>query len=73
MLMFVAIASVGGLLGALFNLLVKHLNTLRVRHVNKSSFRRVAEVTVLALLTGTVTVISRCTPIKASSSEIFIS
>ena len=56
MLMFVAIASVGGLLGALFNLLVKHLNTLRVRHVNKSSFRRVAEVTLLALLTGTVTV-----------------
>ena len=56
MALFVFIAIVGGVLGALFNQIVEHLNHLRGHHINKSALKRVAEVVMLVLVTGTVTV-----------------
>jgi chloride channel 7 len=54
--LFVVVAIAGGVLGALFNQIVEHLNHLRAHHVNKSLVKRVTEVVLLVLVTGTITV-----------------
>ena len=38
-------------------IIVEHLNHLRVHHVNKSAVKRVLEVVVICLLTGTTCVL----------------
>ena len=55
-MLFIVVAVAGGVLGALFNQIVEHLNHLRAHHVNKSLVKRVSEVVLLVLVTGTVTV-----------------
>ena len=55
-LIFACVGIVGGCIGALFNQIVEHLNHLRVHHVNKSGVKRVLEVVVICLLTGTASV-----------------
>ena len=56
MLMFVAIAATGGVSGAFFNFLAKKLDLFRARHIKHSAFRKMAEVAVLTVVTGTVAV-----------------
>lgn len=56
LLLFLITAIIGGLLGALFNQIVEHLNHLRVHHVNTSVIKRTLEVVFLVLATGTVAV-----------------
>ena len=55
-LLFVVIAVLGGCLGALFNQIVEHLNHWRGHGVNKSLVKRVTEIVLLVLVTGTVTI-----------------
>ena len=54
---FVVIAAVGGASGALFNHIVEELNHWRAHHVNPKAWKRVAEVILLTLVTGTVAVL----------------
>lgn len=56
LLLFLITAVVGGLLGAVFNQVVEHLNHLRVHHVNTSAIKRSLEVVFLVLITGSVAV-----------------
>ena len=56
MLLFVLIAVLGGLTGALFNHIVEELNHWRSHAINKKIWTRVLEVVCLVLVTGTVTV-----------------
>ena len=51
LVLFLLLAIIGGLLGALFNQLVEHLNHLRVHHVNHSAVLRFLEVLALVLIT----------------------
>jgi hypothetical protein len=44
--LFLALAIIGGILGALFNHIVEHLNHLRAHHVNRSALLRSLEVLV---------------------------
>ena len=45
--LFCVIAAIGGVLGALFNQIVEHLNHLRAHHVNASLWKRLLEVVLL--------------------------
>ena len=54
---FVLLGIVGGLTGALFNQIVEHLNHLRAHHINKYTGRRILEVVVICLITGTSAVL----------------
>ena len=49
-------AVTGGVIGAAFNQTVEHLTHLRNHHINKSKWRRLGEVTVICVLTGTIAV-----------------
>jgi hypothetical protein len=53
---FVVLGIVGGLLGALFNHIVEEMNEFRRDHVNNYAWRRVLEVVIVVLLTGTAAV-----------------
>ena len=53
---FVLLGIIGGMLGALFNHIVEEMNEFRREHVNNYAWRRVFEVIVVALLTGTAAV-----------------
>eukprot|EP00946_MAST-07B_sp_MAST-7B-sp1_P001293 g1293.t1 len=53
---FVVIGIVGGITGSAFNQIVEHLNHLRVHHINHFAWRRMAEVVIVCLLTGTIAV-----------------
>ena len=54
--LFVFVAAVGGVLGALFNYLVENFNHWRAHHVNAWGWRRMLEVVLVALVTGSVCV-----------------
>ncbi len=56
LVLFVAIAVLGGMSGALFNHIVEELNHWRAHAINKKVWSRVLEVVLLTLATGTVTV-----------------
>ena len=56
-MLFVVIASLGGVTGALFNHIVEELNHFRAHHVNPKLWKRVTEVVLLTLFTGTVAVL----------------
>jgi chloride channel 7 len=56
-LFFILIGILGGVVGALFNQIVEHLNHLRVHHVNHHAGRRVFEVVTICLLTCTISVL----------------
>jgi H+/Cl- antiporter ClcA len=56
MVAYVLMAIGGGVLGALFNQIVEHLNHHRAHHINKHGWKRVIEVLFLTTLTGTVVV-----------------
>ena len=53
---FVLLGIIGGMLGALFNHIVEEMNEFRREHVNNYAWRRVFEVIVVVLLTGTAAV-----------------
>ena len=57
MVAYLIMAIFGGVLGALFNQIVEHLNHLRAHHVNKKGWARVLEVILLTTITGTVAVL----------------
>ena len=42
--------------GALFNQIVEHLNHLRAHHINPKAWKRLLEITILVLVTGSVNV-----------------
>eukprot|EP01043_Picozoa_sp_COSAG02_P009157 COSAG02_NODE_306_length_25175_cov_76.540118_18_plen_820_part_00 len=50
------VAVVGGIAGALFNHIVETLNEWRAHHINAHMWKRVAELVILVLVTGTVAV-----------------
>lgn len=54
--MFIGVAIFGGVLGALFNQIVEHLNHLRAHHINSSGVKRILEVTAIVVVTGSVAV-----------------
>lgn len=54
---FIVIGILGGVVGALFNQVVEHLNHLRVHHVNHHAARRVVEVVLICLVTGSASVL----------------
>ena len=54
MLGYILMAVIGGMMGALFNSIVEHLNH-RAHHIHKSAVKRMLEV-VVALLTGTAVI-----------------
>ena len=54
--LFVVIATLGGMTGALFNQIVEHLNHLRAHHINPKAWKRLLEITILVLVTGSVNV-----------------
>ena len=56
MLGYILMAVIGGMMGALFNSIVEHLNHIRAHHIHKSAVKRMLEVVVLALLTGTAVI-----------------
>ena len=56
MVLFFLVAVLGGIGGAFFNHIVEELSHIRAHHVNKSIWKRVLEVVVLVLVTGTVAV-----------------
>ncbi len=56
MLMFVAVAVTGGLSGALFNCFAKKLDLFRAKHIRHSACRKMSEVAVLTVVTGTAAV-----------------
>ncbi len=56
-LFFAIIAVLGGIIGAFFNQVVEELNHWRVENINKSAWRRVAEVAFICLLTGSCAVL----------------
>ena len=56
-LFFLLLGVLGGLLGALFNQIVEHLNHLRGKHINPYITRRLLEVAAICLLTGTAAVL----------------
>ena len=56
MLGYILMAIIGGMMGALFNSIVEHLNHIRAHHIHKSAVKRMLEVVVLALLTGTAVI-----------------
>ncbi len=56
LILFLITAILGGVLGAVFNQIVEHLNHLRAHHTNKSAIKRSLEVVLLVLATGTVAV-----------------
>jgi H+/Cl- antiporter ClcA len=53
---YLLMAVIGGIMGALFNQIVEHLNHLRAHHVHKSAVLRILEVIVITLLTGTAVI-----------------
>ena len=53
---FIIIGIIGGFTGSFFNHIVEHLNHLRAHHVNHFAWRRVLEVVIVCLLTGTAAV-----------------
>ena len=53
---FIFLGIVGGMLGALFNQIVEELNEFRRDNVNNHTWRRVLEVIIVVLLTGTAAV-----------------
>jgi H+/Cl- antiporter ClcA len=56
MVAYLIMAVCGGVLGALFNQIVEHLNHHRAHHINKHGWKRVVEVMFLTALTGTIVV-----------------
>jgi chloride channel 7 len=56
MIFYIVVAVIGGLIGALFNYIVERCNRFRTTHVNKSAWKRVIEVALLTLATGTAVV-----------------
>lgn len=56
-LLFVLVAVLGGILGAVFNFMVEHLNALRSDHINPKAWKRVLEIVVLVLVTGTAVIL----------------
>ena len=56
MLGYMLMAVIGGIMGALFNYIVETLNHFRARHIHKSAVKRMLEVVVLTLLTGTAVI-----------------
>jgi len=54
---FSIIAISGGVIGAFFNQVVEHLNHLRVKHINNSAWKRVLEVVLICLITGSFAVL----------------
>ena len=56
MLLFIAIAVMGGCTGALFNQIVEHLNHWRSYAINAHIRTRVLELVILVLVSGTVSV-----------------
>ena len=50
------VAVVGGVAGALFNHIVESLNHWRAHHINAHMWKRVVELVILVLVTGTVAV-----------------
>ena len=56
MIGYILMAVIGGVMGALFNSIVEHLNHIRAHHIHKSAVKRMLEVVVLALLTGTAVI-----------------
>ena len=53
---FIAIGLIGGCMGALFNHIVEHLNEFRRDNINSFAWRRVGEVVLVVLLTGTAAI-----------------
>ena len=53
---YILMAVIGGIMGALFNSIVEHLNHFRAHHIHKSAVKRMLEVVVLTLLTGTAVI-----------------
>ena len=50
------VAAIGGLTGAFFNKIVETLNHWRAHHINAHVWRRVTELVILVLVTGTVAI-----------------
>ena len=57
MLLFILVAVLGGLFGALFNHVVEHLNHWRAHHISKKWHRRMLEVIVLSVVTCSTSVL----------------
>ena len=53
---FICLGILGGLLGALFNQIVEEINEFRRDNINNHAWRRVLEVIIVVLLTGTAAV-----------------
>ena len=56
MLGYILMAVIGGIMGAIFNYIVETLNHFRAHHIHKSAVKRMLEVVVLTLLTGTAVI-----------------
>jgi chloride channel 7 len=56
-LCFIFLGLIGGVFGAIFNQIVEHLSHFRVKHINKWASRRVLEVVIVVLITGSVSVL----------------
>jgi hypothetical protein len=64
MIFYIIIAVLGGWMGAFFNHIVEHMNHFRVHYTNKRGWRRVTEVIILTIITGSIIVflpmLSKC-------------
>jgi chloride channel 7 len=73
MLGYILMAILGGVMGALFNQIVEHLNHLRAHHVHKSAVKRILEVVVITLLTGTAVIfLPQFAPCTSSDRSIMM-